>query len=95
MLKFTLATIAALAASPTLAQSVCLPRADLVAALETRWLESPRMQGTLGTSAVYEMWASEAGTWTIVRTNAEGVSCIVAAGQDFEQVAPPPDGEPM
>ena len=96
MKRYILTTALILAATPAVSQTLCLPRADLVATLETRHDETARVRGTIGEGAILEIWGSaESGTWTAVRTTAGGVSCVLAVGQDFVQFAPVAEGDPL
>ncbi len=33
-----------------------------------------------------EVFVSDSGTWTVVVTDPEGVSCVLAAGQSWEEI---------
>ena len=87
-----LALAFALLAAPVLAQqaadpnapalSACAPRAAIVAQLERKYGETRRGAGLQNRGAVTEVFASAAtGTWTIIVTRPDGVSCAVAAGE--------------
>ena len=39
----------------------------------------------MGDQTLMELYASDSGTWTLVITGVNGQSCIVAAGEGFEQ----------
>ncbi len=72
------------AASTAEAQPRCAQRAALVDALEQKYQESAGGLGLAGNSMVYEIWASEkTGTWSIVATNPQKVSCVMAAGEGW------------
>jgi len=87
-----LALAFALLAGPALAQqtaapnapalSACAPRDSIVAQLEKKYGETRRGAGLQNRGAVTEVFASAAtGTWTIIVTRPDGVSCAVAAGE--------------
>ncbi|WP_034658158.1 hypothetical protein [Chelativorans sp. J32] len=63
---------------------VCAPRKDLVAQLGAQYRESQKAVGLLGDQAVMEVFASDQGTWTILTTDTNGTSCIVAAGEGWD-----------
>jgi len=63
---------------------VCAPRKDLVAQLGSQYNETQKAVGLLGEQAVMEVYASEQGTWTILTTDTNGQSCIVAAGDGWD-----------
>ena len=69
-------------APAALAQVSCAPRDNIVTKLENTYGESRTGAGLKGTTSIYEIWASEdSGTWTILLTNPDGVSCIMASGE--------------
>jgi hypothetical protein len=35
---------------------------------------------------VLEVFVSDTGTWTVVVTDPKGVSCVLAAGQSWEEI---------
>lgn len=86
-----LATIGALGplsfAEPALAQeNACASRNDVVRKLEDRFGETRTSVGIHREDAVVEVFSSAAtGTWTIVITRADGMSCLLASGQRWEQ----------
>ena len=41
-----------------------------------------------GGAAVLELYVSEAGTWTVVQTRPNGLSCIMAAGDNWQSMQP-------
>lgn len=79
---------AAQSIQPTEIRSACAPRAKVLSKLHEEYGETRQSIGLGGESQVIEMFASTGtGTWTIVVTKLDGTSCIVAAGQAFENVA--------
>jgi hypothetical protein len=45
---------------------------------------------------IIEVFASdETGSWTITITSPDGTTCLVAAGQFWENLLPPPVGDPL
>jgi len=81
-----------LAAGTVYAQSNpnCAPRAMVVDRLAGQYGETRQSMGLGGNNQVVEVFASpETGTWTIVVSTAAGLSCVVAAGQGFENLAEP------
>ena len=76
-----------------LAQSNCGPRADVLGQLGQRYKEYPHANGIINERALIEVYVSHKGTWTIVTTNDRGISCIMAAGQDWIIMPEPPKGE--
>ncbi|WP_173933650.1 hypothetical protein [Chelativorans sp. Marseille-P2723] len=68
----------------TTQSDVCAPRDDLVAQLGSQYNEDQKAVGLLGEQAVMEVFASEQGSWTILTTDIHGTSCIVAAGEGWD-----------
>ena len=81
------ATILALLATPALAQR-CAPREMVVDRLANKYGETRQSIGLGANNAVVEVFASDAsGSWTIVVTSPNGLTCLVASGQAFESLA--------
>ncbi|MCP4317399.1 MAG: hypothetical protein GY789_15635 [Hyphomicrobiales bacterium] len=79
----------ALLAVSTQAQAAgltCGNRTKLLKALNEKYKESPRALGLSASGkAVFEVYTSKTGTWTIVMTTTTGVTCIMAAGHSWEE----------
>ena len=63
-------------------------RADFIKALNDKYQESGKALGIAGQVNLVEVFASKAGTWTILVTTPEGKSCIIAAGSSWEDLPP-------
>lgn len=72
------------------AQLVCGTRDSLVALLEQNYGEVQKGVGLRGGGALYELWASEKGSWTFLLTRPDGITCVVADGQHWTD-APAPE----
>lgn len=78
----------------------CAPRAELTAGLATGFGEVRHGAGLTvgpdGKAQVLELFTSEAGSWTLIVTQADGTTCLVASGQAWESLAEdqPDAGEP-
>ena len=70
------------------AQTVCGQRDAVITGLEKRYAEKPISMGLANNGTVVEVYASETGTWTIIMTHPNGLSCLVAAGEGWEDLAP-------
>lgn len=84
------AAISAIAASatPALAQAICGKRSAIVTQLQEKYGETRRSIGFQQGRGVVEVWASDdTGTWSIVVTNPQGITCLLAAGEAFESEA--------
>lgn len=78
-------------------QNNCAPRTAVVERLADRYGESQQAIGMATQGRVMEMFASvDTGTWTIIVTMPNGVSCMVASGQSYEALDEPlvPTGIP-
>lgn len=66
----------------------CGPREVVVTRLAEGYGETRQSMGLGANNAVVEVFASEeTGTWTITVTTANGLTCLVASGQAFEELA--------
>ena len=64
----------------------CAPRTAVVERLASGYGETRQSIGLGANNAVVEVFASEeTGTWTITVTSPQGVTCLVASGQAFEE----------
>jgi hypothetical protein len=85
---------------PAFAQN-CAPRPDVIAKLADTYGETLQfggLQTTRGGQAVLEVWVSdETGTYTVLLSHANGLSCIMAVGTDFFEAIPAdePAGNPL
>jgi hypothetical protein len=76
----------ALAQSP-IAEVICLPRAELLLRLKGAEVAGA---GLRDGEAVLEVWTKASGDWTLVQSYPTGTACILAMGEAWEVVAPPP-----
>lgn len=98
-------TISALAlciagAAPSVAQAqvTCGERDAVVEKLGEKYGEVRRGGGLTGSTAIFEIWASEStGTWTILKTTPNGMSCVMAVGESWQDDAGelPVSGSPV
>ena len=72
--------------SKALAQAVCGAHAKVKDNLRETYAEAPVSVGVTTSGAVIEVFASPQGTWTLVLTQPNGLSCLIAAGQDWESL---------
>ncbi|MGR3542326.1 MAG: hypothetical protein ACU0BS_12995 [Hasllibacter sp.] len=74
----------------------CAPRPAVLELLARRFGETRRGIGMHASGRVVEVFAAEAGTWSIVATDPNGVTCLIASGHGWEDLrdALPPGGEP-
>ncbi|MFN4143438.1 hypothetical protein [Aestuariivirga sp.] len=69
-------------------QVPCGERDEIVKSLSSQYSEKPRAMGLANQSAIIEVFTSKAGTWTILLTRPDGASCIVGAGEAWEDIPP-------
>lgn len=69
-------------------QTICGARESLVERLEVRFKENETAYGITGNGMVAELFVSAEGSWTLVLTRPDGISCLMAAGQNWEMLPP-------
>ena len=74
--------------NPAQALGMCGSRTDFIKALSDKYQETGKALGIAGQVNLVEIFASKAGTWTILVTTPEGKSCIIAAGSSWEDLPP-------
>lgn len=86
-------------ASPVTSETrqACAERTKVIERLAEKYGETRQAMGLHQNNGVLEVYASEeTGTWTILVTMPNGLSCLIAAGQGWDGVADPvkPKGDP-
>ena len=79
----TLATNTALWAQ---SQEQCGPRDQVVKVLNAKYQENQRALGLINEKAMMEVYISSRGTWTMLVTNEAGVTCVLAAGDNWDEM---------
>ena len=70
-----------------IAQSACADHATMSARLATQYGEDRHALGLASNNTMLEIYASsESGNWTILITNPGGLTCLVAAGSNFQTI---------
>ena len=86
-----IAALAALLATPAVAQSNCVATADADRQLSDRHGEGVVVYGMMRSGGLLQIWANpDTGTWTAVVTDGT-ISCLVADGTDFGAIAGKPN----
>jgi hypothetical protein len=67
-----------------LGMNMCGERERLVGELEQRFNESSTAIGQVNDNAIVEIFVSDSGSWTIIATGTDGMSCILSAGEGWE-----------
>ena len=84
-----LTLLAAILPGMTQAQTACAQRDTVVEKLQGNYGEVFAGGGLQNSSSVFEIWFSEEkGTWTILMTRSNGMSCIMASGTNWREALP-------
>jgi len=82
--------LGAVAAGPTPARAdpqICGTRTEILAELTKRYSEAPVAVGLANSGVLVEVLSSDKGaTWTIIVSQPNGTSCLVAAGKEWQDV---------
>lgn len=81
-----IAASTAVLASSASAQTLCGERQNFISHLGKNHHEATTAMGLTSSGKVIEVLTSEKGTWTIIVTNPDGRSCLIAAGEDWEAI---------
>ena len=65
------------------ATALCGERTAIIGTLSSDFAESPSSSGITDAGALVELFTSLRGSWTIIATRPDGVSCLVASGADW------------
>lgn len=68
------------------AQVQCASRMDVVKVLAAKYQESPRAFGLINEKAMMEIFTSPKGTWTLIVTHDNGLTCVVASGEAWDEM---------
>ncbi|MBT4688843.1 MAG: hypothetical protein HOB72_12185 [Rhodospirillaceae bacterium] len=68
------------------AGAVCGERAKFLTHLGKNHKEAPTAMGVTASGRVLEVLTSSDGTWTILMTHPNGITCMVTAGQAWENI---------
>ena len=69
------------------AQTVCMAHPELANQLDSRFSEAPVAIGLTNYNVVVEVFSNGDGsTWTMVLTKPDGMSCVMATGEDWETI---------
>jgi hypothetical protein len=80
--------MASVASAQAQAQApACVKRTDLIKHLSAKYHEAPAAVGLADNGSLLEVFASKSGeTWTVTVTMPNGISCMVATGQDWQDL---------
>ena len=71
------------------AQALCDERDAIVASLEKIHSEAPVSMGLGSNGAIIEIFASPTGAFTIIMTRPDGLTCVMTAGELWENLPKP------
>ncbi|MCG6883675.1 MAG: hypothetical protein LJE62_07990 [Silicimonas sp.] len=84
-LKDGLVALALILPTAMQAQANCADREAVVASLTTKYGEAFAGGGLQNSEQILEVWFSEEkGTWTVLMTRANGRTCIMASGTNWQ-----------
>lgn len=76
------------------ARNMCTDRDTLIKGLANKYSEAPVSIGLASNGGVIEVLKNKSGSsWTILISMPNGMTCLVAAGENWRQVTPKPKGE--
>lgn len=72
-------------APPVQARPICAERGVIVEKLENGFHESYQGAGLQSATSLVEIWSSdETGSWTMLLSKADGTSCVIASGMNWQ-----------
>ncbi|NNE85183.1 MAG: hypothetical protein HKN28_14560 [Alphaproteobacteria bacterium] len=86
MVVLAMLTSIAFASGTAHAQSGCEARKSLIEKFDKGYGESPIAVGLASTGNLLEVLISADGTWTILITRPDGMTCIAAAGDHWRMI---------
>ena len=74
----------------------CAIRDMMIDTITKDWKEAPKARALNGRGAALEVFVATNGNFTIILTFTNKVSCVIAAGVDWEDIVsePIPEGDP-
>ncbi|MBL6957530.1 MAG: hypothetical protein ISR52_00995 [Rhodospirillales bacterium] len=68
------------------AQMMCGERLEVLKNLQTNYAEAPISLGLASNGGVIEVLSSDNGTFTIIITQPNGMSCLLVSGENWEDL---------
>jgi hypothetical protein len=75
---------ARIATPQRIAAAACGQRADVEKMLKEQYGERAMAHGLAHSGAVAEIFTSPKGTWTIIATSPNGISCMIGSGESWK-----------
>ena len=76
------------------AMRACAPYDTIKKSLSGKYKETRKAYGLAGGKQLLEVFVSETGTWTVVVTNLQGMACVLAVGDSWEDMPKVASGAP-
>lgn len=86
LIGLTALTMTAAGAANAAPPSACAPRAEVVKSLDGMFKEVPAARAIVADGALMEVFISEEGTWTMLLTSPQQMSCLVGSGDGWEDL---------
>ena len=71
----------------------CTDRETMVSALTNKFKETRQGIGLVSNRRILELYVSDIGSWTVVFSSPDGISCIGAAGKHWQTLSPDTDNK--
>ncbi len=71
---------------------LCDARTTVLTELKGNYAEKPSAMGLAKNGTVVEVLRSEGGSWTIIMTAPNGLSCVLAIGEYWQEIVTKADG---
>jgi len=94
-LSFISAAVTVMVSSPVAAQEapdsnspiVCDQRMTIVSSLSDDYKETRNSIGLANSGSVVEVFSAVDGSWSMIVTRPDGISCLIAAGRNWESMS--------
>ncbi len=86
MIKLGLALLIVLVPISAQARQHCTSRVNLLNHLKSVYGEEPTATGLTANGLMLEVIVSDKGSWTLILTTPQGVSCLLGTGQNWTQL---------
>ena len=77
------------------AEMLCGQRDNIIDELRKTWQEDRTAIGLSNNGGILEVYSSDQGTWTLLLTMPDGPTCMIGAGEHWEQTQLAELGEPV
>ena len=77
------------------APMACGDRAAITKHLTDQYAENPTSLGLASNGSVFEVFTSKRGSWTVLLTNPNGITCLLGSGEHWENNKLPQTSDPQ